>query len=1076
MRLKSLFFRSLKSDKPISGEIEILRKSPLLDPVWYRQNYPDLRDTPIDAARHYLEHGAEEGRNPHPLFDTKFYLEQNPDVAAAGMNPLVHYILHGCQEGRDPNPFFDTDWYLAQNPDIAGSDINPLVYYFTIGESQGHNPSPHFDVTWYLDNNPDIACAGAKPLEHFLQHGRSEGLAPSRNLDQDRLTTVTEAEALEILRKSPLLDAIWYRQTNLDLRDTPIDVARHYLEHGATEGRNPHPLFDTKFYLEQNPDVVASGMNPLKHYLIYGAEEGRDPSPRFSTAWYLGRYQDVARAKLNPLVHFLAYGQAEGRVPSGDGGLWTKIDACVRLFTETVPSGDPIIPLMLMQHHVEPDGRPFGYTATGSDPQLLINCRIPAGFFQLRIKIKYTNIGKSLVDQSSLQLFIGDEDGFRPGNVWTYAIKDGYVNVNDLLFNSKDIEYFRLDPLDTLGSFKIFDLEISPLQMESAIQEIVSSIKTAKIPTFDLSGNIRDLFSPDKLRNLVRMLSESEPDIGDPYEQWVRLRAIDAAEHARLVASIAKMKYRPTFSVLMPTYRSDLHFLDRAIASIHDQVYPHWELCIVDDGSGSPSLNALVEAWAARDSRIKFMPEKQNSGISQASNIALKAASGTFIALVDHDDEIAPHALYAAAAAINRHPNVDMLYTDEDKIDVDGKRFGPFFKPDWSPEFFLGCMYTCHLGIYRRNLVEDVGGFRPEFDLAQDYDLVFRVSARAREIVHIPDVLYHWRILENSTASGPDAKPMAEIRARQAVQEALNAEGLSGTVVEGPFRGAHRVSLDLTERPLISLVIPTAARRIDQDVPRWYLLDLLKSLANSTYSNLEIVIVHNGDMEPTLLEGIEQHNPILVEYESEIFNISEKINLGVDAAKGKYVILLNDDMTIITENWIEEMLMWFQRSGVVGVGAKLLFPNNTIQHAGVLLLAQGPSHVYYGSDDSEVGLAGSAVLARNYSAVTGACMMVRRSDFFKCGGFDVKLRVNYNDVDFCLRLGQLGRIIYTPYAMLYHYESVSKDESPMEELASFNARWDWIVGRDPYYNYHLSQRSSVNEVTSRPRSLRDDYP
>jgi O-antigen biosynthesis protein len=562
----------------------------------------------------------------------------------------------------------------------------------------------------------------------------------------------------------------------------------------------------------------------------------------------------------------------------------------------------------------------------------------------------------------------------------------------------------------------------------------------------------------------------------DAYQLWIASRTVGARERAYMAGVVAEMKHKPVFSVLMPTYKSDLRLLAKAIDSVRNQVYPYWELCIVDDGSASPELGALLERYAGYDQRVKLHLCAENSGISAATNIAVEMAHGEFVALFDHDDELAPHALFAMAHAANKHPNADMIYSDEDKINEAGHRFGPFFKPDWSPEFMLSCMYTCHLGVYRRSLVEAVGGFRPEFDFAQDYDLALRVSARAREIVHVPDILYHWRVTSRSTAGGADAKPTAELAARRAVQAALDVEGLTGRVIESAYRGMHRIDLDLPGEPLVSIVIPSAGRRISQGKESWYLLDLLRSIsAKSTYKNIEIVLVHNGDLEQKLSNELRAFSIKYVHYAATQFNIAEKMNLGVESASGTYIILLNDDMTVISPGWIEKMLMWFSKPGVVGVGAKLLFPDDTVQHAGVLLLGQGPSHVYYGATKDYPGLVGSACLVRNYAAVTGACLMTRRRDYVEVGGFDPSFRINYNDIDFCMRLGERGRIVYTPYALLYHYESVSKDQSSPDELKRFNERWSRIVGNDSFYNRNLSQTSSFMDIAPQPRRLQDDY-
>jgi GT2 family glycosyltransferase len=559
------------------------------------------------------------------------------------------------------------------------------------------------------------------------------------------------------------------------------------------------------------------------------------------------------------------------------------------------------------------------------------------------------------------------------------------------------------------------------------------------------------------------------------YQRWIDERQFRSDQWAKI-----ELTLMPRFSIIMPTYNAPLFFLEKAIKSILAQSYQNWELCIVDDGSENKiEIENLVRTLSRENAAIKFSSLPENRGISAASNAALAVASGDFIALVDQDDEIAPHALHAFAAAINQNPNADWLYSDEDKIDEKGNRSGPFFKPDWSPAFFLSCMYTCHLGVYRRKLVDQLKGFRSEFDFAQDYDLALRFASITDKVVHVPDVLYHWRMLPQSTASSADAKPEAEHRARAAVQAFIDRGKYPGLALPALRPGLHRVKYAIQGNPLVSIAIPSAGQRQPSDAQSdWYVLNLVRSILDkSTYKNIEIVVAGNDDFDDELIATLKNMGVVYDSYRSAVFNLAEKMNFVVSLTSGEYVIILNDDISVISEDWIEEMLMWAQQEDIVGVGAKLLFPNEKIQHAGVLLLGQGPSHPYYLHDKSEVGLVGNAISAHEASAVTGACMMVRRSDYISCGGFDPAFRINYNDVDFCLRLRQQtgGRIIWTPHAQLYHFESVSVEPAPPDELSAINSRWAHLIGSDPYYNRNLSPVSNCYEISPRIRKLSDDY-
>jgi glycosyltransferase involved in cell wall biosynthesis len=380
-------------------------------------------------------------------------------------------------------------------------------------------------------------------------------------------------------------------------------------------------------------------------------------------------------------------------------------------------------------------------------------------------------------------------------------------------------------------------------------------------------------------------------------------------------------------------------YLRRAIESVRSQNYPHWELCIADDGSTSPALQRLLEEYTRIDPRIRavFLPE--NRGIAAASNAALGLATGDYVALLDHDDELAEHALFRMAEAIVGDRCVDVLYSDEDKIDIDGRHVEPFFKPDWSPELFLACMYTCHLGVYRTALVREAGGFRSEYDSAQDYDLMLRLLERAPQIQHIPDVLYHWRKLPTSAATAVSAKPQAPDAGRRALQDYLERTGRPGIVQRGALPGLHRVRYRILGRPKVSIIIASACRPVGVNGSATYhVLRCVESIRRkSTYANYEILLVHHeDDLTPELWATLDRLGVVCLPYD-EPFNWSTAMNRGATAATGDHLLFLNDDMEIITPDWLEALLEFSQQSEIGAVGGKLLFPNGELQHVGVLV-------------------------------------------------------------------------------------------------------------------------------------------
>lgn len=564
-------------------------------------------------------------------------------------------------------------------------------------------------------------------------------------------------------------------------------------------------------------------------------------------------------------------------------------------------------------------------------------------------------------------------------------------------------------------------------------------------------------------------LINNEPNISNDvqYQKWLRQNYPRPQDFNRIRVQTLALAYQPLISIIVPVYNPEKQFLHQAIASVVDQIYPHWELCLVDDCSSQPDVKTILEGYCQKDRRIKVVYHQQNQHICRASNSALEIATGEYIALLDHDDRLAPHALSEIVKLLNQHPEADFIYSDEDKIDRQNIHQDPFFKPDWCPDSMLSRMYTCHLGVYRRSLVEEIGGFRVGFEGSQDYDLVLRLTEKTDHIFHLPQVLYHWRIHPQSTAANSDTKPYAALAAQKAIQEALNRRQEPGKVVMHPnFAGVYTVRYDIPERKLVSIIIPT------KDLADT-LNTCLKSIFNqTTYPNYEVIVINNGSVEPQTFQCFkywqEQEPQRFRFYDYDIpFNYSQINNYAVKQAQGDYLLFLNNDTEILTPDWIEAMVEQSQRKSIGAVGSLLLYPDDTVQHAGVVMGIGGVAgHSHKNFPASVPGYISQLVSTNNYAAVTAACLMCRREVFEQVGGFETELAIAFNDVDFCLKLLNHGyRNVYLPHVVLYHYESKSRghEDSPAkqarfaQEVDYMQQKWSEICDRDPCYNPNLSK-------------------
>lgn len=554
-----------------------------------------------------------------------------------------------------------------------------------------------------------------------------------------------------------------------------------------------------------------------------------------------------------------------------------------------------------------------------------------------------------------------------------------------------------------------------------------------------------------------------------PYQKWIFRHLPGKAELEKQRRT--KLAYSPKISIVVPLYKTPEKYLRRLIESVQEQTYPNWELCL-SDGSGADSpLTGILTELCAKDSRIKVITHDCALQISENTNSAIEAASGDFIAFADHDDELTPNALFECVKALNDHPGTLVIYSDEDKMSMDGhKFFQPHFKPDYNPDLLCTVNYICHLFVVSRSVIGQVGMLRKEFDGAQDYDFVFRCveAVKDEEICHVPKILYHWRCHEDSTAENPESKTYAFEAGRRAVQEHYNRTGVHAKVHNGEFLGLYRTEFIRDHDPLISIIIPNKDH-ID-DLKRC--MDSIEK--KSTYSNYEYVIVENNSTDPATFEYYKkleaENDKVHVVYWDGVFNYSAINNYGASFAKGEYFLLLNNDTEIINPDCLEELLGYCMRSDVGAVGARLYYEDDTIQHAGVVIGFGGiAGHCFVLQPRGTTGYCHRIICAQDYSAVTAACMMVKRSAFEEVGGLSEELQVAFNDIDFCMKLRQAGYlIVYNPYAELYHYESKSRGlEDTPEKIARFNRevsvfekRWpDILRNGDPYYNPNLTLKS-----------------
>jgi GT2 family glycosyltransferase len=721
-----------------------------------------------------------------------------------------------------------------------------------------------------------------------------------------------------------------------------------------------------------------------------------------------------------------------------------------------------------------------GFRSLGDDPQLLLHSsrrRLPSGWVEVAFAVEPR--GQWL----SPKLYVDAGRGFSEDQTFTLPVRAGR-RVECLIRLPDRVRALRLDPLTAPGRFVLRDLTVREIGLAQLASALVPRIRGVPVRAQDLARLAKralTIFSMGGVPVLAqRLLAQRRED--SEYQDWIdAYDTLTDADRALIRGHVDALTRRPLISVVMPTYNTPEPWLRRALDSVLAQLYPDWELCIADDGSSAPHVRRVLEEYRARDARIKIVYRTERGHISAASNSALALATGEFVALLDHDDELAERALYVVAAELEEYPDADLVYSDEDKITPTGQRLDPHFKPDWNPDLFLAQNLVTHLCVCRRKRVEEVGGFRVGYEGAQDWDLVMRIAERvpATHIRHVPQVLYHWRVVPGSTALALGEKGYASEAQQRTL--ASHFERRNETVDILPVGGlCWRIRYPLPRpAPLVTAVIPT---RDNLGMLRRCLTGLRE---RTSYSHLEVVVVDNQSVEPETLAFLRevgaQPGVRVVRYDAP-FNYSAINNLGARHARGDVLLLLNNDVEMIAAGWLEEMVSHACRAEIGAVGALLYYPNDTIQHAGVIL-GLGTSgiaaHAHAYRPRGYVGRIWRARLVQTMSALTAACLAMRRGVFEEVGGFDDHLSIAYNDIDLCLRIRERGyRNLWTPYAELYHHESASrgyentpaKRERLHREAEYMRRRWGRVLRSDPAYNPNLSLEGESFALAFPPRA------
>jgi len=862
---------------------------------------------------------------------------------------------------------------------------------------------------------------------------------------------------------------------------------------------NKSELFDEDWYLNEYPDVTILDMNPIEHYVRYGEKLGRQPSAGFDPKYYLEANADVAAHKISPFYHYIAQGNIEGRQPCGSVSAvainkpalveQVKLEEAPKLLKEFCSeygvdgvlgglNGDApqLVPMSGVGLN---DGGDYCWCADSADPWFVIEGVKPPlrpGWYMIEMRLHAD------IECGTAKLYFDYGDGFSEAD--TLVLPFTTDKMNKRLYHMASVpKQIRFDPLDCEGNFSMEHIHFAPVMPFFARNRMLRRLRnhSAQYSGESLGQIWRDLKSKAKAQKiaakelLFKRYNQSFSANGQSgsisYAEWItKNETPEYSDLDNIVRMQKSFQLQPTLSIVMPTYNTDEVFLRQAIESVVAQSYPNWELCIADDASPKHHVRAVLEEYARHDPRIKVTLCPRNGHISEASNSALTLATGEYVALMDHDDTLAQHALHFMVNAINQNPSAQILYSDEDKIDEEGIRTDPHFKPDWNPDLFFSQNYVSHLGVYRRELLLRIEGFRTGVEGSQDQDLLLRCLpyVEPSEIVHVPKVLYHWRMVEGSTALASGEKSYTTQAGIKALKDFFIAQDRSDISVEaGVVPNTYRVRYPIPQpEPLVSLLIPTRDMLVMLEPCIRSILD------KTTYQNYEIIILDNESVEQETLKYFkhiqaEDARVKVLPYHHP-FNYSAINNFGAQHAQGEVIGLINNDIEVISPEWLTEMVSHALRPEIGCVGAKLYYADNTIQHAGVILGIGGvANHPHKNFPSGAHGYFARLSVVQNFSAVTAACLVVRKAIYEEVGGLEEEgLKVAFNDVDFCLKVREAGhRNLWTPYAELFHHESKSRgvEDTPEKkarfegEVLHMQVKWKDQLVLDPMYSPNLTR-------------------